>query len=283
MERSTAGSERPLLKVEGLRKRYPSFELDVASFSVGRGSITGFVGRNGAGKTTALKCIVGSARRDAGSVEAFGRPLDGNEAAIKQITGIVLGGALYYETKRLSAIAAAARRFYELWDERAYEDLMRRFSLDGSKRVRELSQGMRVKFALAMALSHGAKLLVLDEPTSGLDPLSRDELLDLFLDLVSDGERGILFSTHITSDLDKCADSIVHIRGGRIEAACPLGEYRARYRIAAADEARRAGAEMLGVRRTSRGDTALVPAGAGIGREASLEKIMTHLDREETR
>ncbi len=283
MERRPPGADQPLLRVEGLCKRYPSFALDSVSFSVERGSITGFIGRNGAGKTTALRCIVGSARRDAGSVEAFGLPLDGNEAAIKRITGIVLGGALYYETKRLSVIAAVARRFYELWDEGAYRGLMRRFALDESKRVRELSQGMRVKFALALALSHGAKLLVLDEPTSGLDPLSRDELLDLFLDLVSSGERGILFSTHITSDLDKCADSIVHIKGGRVEAACPLGEYRARYRLAPAGEARRAGAEILGVRRTAQGSTALVAAASGVGRPAGLEEIMTHLDREEAR
>lgn len=283
MKRRSAGTDRPLLKVEGLCKKYPSFELDDVSFSVERGSITGFVGRNGAGKTTALKCIIGSNRRDAGSIEIFGRPLDGNEAAIRQITGIVLGGALYYETKRLDAIADVARRFYEAWDDDAYQSLMRRFSLDGAKRVRELSQGMRVKFSLALALSHGARLLVLDEPTSGLDPLSRDELLDLFLDLASEGCRGILFSTHITSDLDKCANSIVHIKDGRIEAACPLDEYRTRYRIASADEARKAGARVLGVRRTSRGDTALVPANAGIGRETDLEEIMTHIDREETK
>ena len=270
----------PLLRVSGLSKRYPSFELSNVSFSVKRGTITGFVGRNGAGKTTTLKCIIGSSHRDAGEIKLFGHPLDSNESAIKQITGIVLGGALYYETKRLSAIADVCRRFYEMWDDDVYRSLVERFSLDERKRVRELSQGMRVKFAIALALSHNARLLILDEPTSGLDPFSRDDLLDLFLDLAADRQCGILFSTHITSDLDKCADEIVHIKNGMIEAACPLDEYRARFRIAPSSIAKRAGIEPLGERRTSRGSTSLVSAQCGLGREATLEEIMTHIDRE---
>lgn len=277
------GGGAPLLRVAGLRKRYPSFELRDVSLEVPAGRIVGFVGRNGAGKTTTLKCLTGVARADGGRVEAFGRPAAEDWAAMRRLTGIVLGGALYYETKTLAAIAGVTSRLFETWDARAFDALARRFSLDTGKRVRELSQGMRVKFALALALSHGARLLVLDEPTSGLDPLSRDELLDLLLDLVAGGERGVLFSTHITSDLDKCATDIVHIRGGRIEAACPLAEYRARFRLAGAEEARSAGARVLGTRRTASGETALVPAAAGIGEAADLEQIMTHLDREDGR
>lgn len=277
------GGVSPLLRVAGLRKRYPSFELRDVSLEVPAGRIVGFVGRNGAGKTTTLRCVTGAARADGGRVEAFGRPAAEDWAAMRRLTGIVLGGALYYETKTLAAIAGVTSRLFETWDARAFDALARRFSLDTGKRVRELSQGMRVKFALALALSHGARLLVLDEPTSGLDPLSRDELLDLFLDLVAGGERGVLFSTHITSDLDKCATDIVHIRGGRIEAACPLAEYRARFRVADAEEARRAGARVLGTRRTASGETALVPSAAGIGEAADLEQIMTHLDREDER
>ena len=277
------GGGAPLLRVAGLRKRYPSFELRDVSLEVPAGRIVGFVGRNGAGKTTTLKCVTGVARADGGRVEAFGRPAAEDWAAMRRLTGIVLGGALYYETKTLAAIAGVTSRLFETWDARAFDALARRFSLDTGKRVHELSQGMRVKFALALALSHGARLLVLDEPTSGLDPLSRDELLDLLLDLVAGGERGVLFSTHITSDLDKCATDIVHIRGGRIEAACPLAEYRARFRLAGAEEARSAGARVLGTRRTASGETALVPAAAGIGEAADLEQIMTHLDREDGR
>lgn len=280
---SSIKSTHSLLAVKGLCKQYSTFKLDNISFSLEHGSISGFIGRNGAGKTTALRCIVGSAIRDAGSVQIFGHSLDSNEASIKQIIGIVFGGALYYETKQLSSIVSVARRFYTMWDDKTYRSLIQRFSLDESKRVQELSQGMRVKFALAIALSHDAKLLILDEPTSGLDPLSRDELLDLFLDLASDGKRGILFSTHITSDLEKCADSIVHIRTGKIEAACSLSEYKNRYRLTSAEEARRSNAQILGTRRNLKGHTALVKADTGIGRKANLEEIMTHIDREETK
>lgn len=277
------GGGTPLLRVAGLRKRYPSFELRDVSLGVPAGRIVGFVGRNGAGKTTTLRCVTGAALPDGGSVEVLGRSAEGDWARARGLMGIVLGGALYYETKTLAAIAGVSSRIFDSWDARTFDALARRFSLDTGKRVRELSQGMRVKFALALALSHGARLLVLDEPTSGLDPLSRDELLDLLLDLVSEGGRGVLFSTHITSDLDKCADDIVHIRRGRVEASCPLAEYRARYRLVGAEEARRAGAEVLGTRRTAAGETALVPSAAGIGRTADLEEIMTHLDREDER
>lgn len=279
----TGGGGAPLLRVAGLRKRYPSFELRDVSLEVPAGRIVGFVGRNGAGKTTTLRCVAGAARADAGTVEVLGRSAEGDWARARGLMGIVLGGALYYETKTLAAISGVSSRIFDSWDARTFDALARRFSLDTGKRVRELSQGMRVKFALALALSHGARLLVLDEPTSGLDPLSRDELLDLLLDLVASGERGVLFSTHITSDLDKCADDIVHIRRGRVEAACPLAEYRTRYRVAPAEEARSAGARVLGTRRTASGETALVPATAGIGEAADLEQIMTHLDREDGR
>lgn len=277
------GGGAPLLRVAGLRKRYPSFELRDVSLEVPAGRIVGFVGRNGAGKTTTLRCVTGAVRADGGSVEVLGRSAKSDWARARGLMGIVLGGALYYETKTLAAIAGVTSKMFDSWDARAFDALARRFSLDTGKRVRELSQGMCVKFALALALSHGARLLVLDEPTSGLDPLSRDELLDLFLDLVADGERGVLFSTHITSDLDKCATDIVHIRGGRVEAACPLAEYRARFRLVGAEEARRAGARVLGTRRTASGETALVPAAAGIGEAADLGEIMTHLDREDER
>ncbi|WP_368018354.1 ATP-binding cassette domain-containing protein [Olsenella sp. AGMB03486] len=159
------------------------------SLEVPAGRIVGFVGRNGARKTTTLRCVAGAARADGGRVAAFGRDAAEDWAAMRRLTGIVLGGALYYETKTLAAIAGVTSRIFDSWDVRAFDALARRFSLDTGKRVRELSQGKHVKFALALALSHGARLIVLDEPTSGLDPLSRDELLGLFLDLVADEER----------------------------------------------------------------------------------------------
>lgn len=186
-----------LLSVRDLCKTYPGFTLDHVSFSLESGYIMGFIGRNGAGKTTTLKSMLGLVHPDGGTVEMFGMDLRENESACRQQIGVVLGDARYYGSKRLRDVAETTARFYEHWDDAAYREYMKRFSLDETKRVRELSTGMWVKFTLALALSHGARLLLLDEPTSGLDPVSRDELLDIFRDTVANGERSILFSTHI--------------------------------------------------------------------------------------
>lgn len=267
----------PLLSVHNLTKRYPSFSLEDVSFQVEAGTISGFVGRNGAGKTTTLKCIMGAVHPTSGEISYFGLPFLGHEADAKKGSGFVLGAADYYETKHLRTIAKVASRFYPQWEEGAYEGYLHEFCLDPDKRIKELSQGMRVKFALALALSHGARLLILDEPTSGLDPLSRDELLDVFLDLADRG-CGILFSTHITSDLDKCANDIIYIEGGRIIASESLSSFRSRFRIVDAEEARKRKVRIEGERRGSSGTTALVSSDAQIGRAATLDEIMTHLD-----
>ena len=182
-----------LLSVRDLCKTYPGFTLDHVSFSLESGYIMGFIGRNGAGKTTTLKSMLGLVHPDGGTVEMFGMDLRENESACRQQIGVVLGDARYYGSKRLRDVAETTARFYEHWDDAAYREYMKRFSLDETKRVRELSTGMWVKFTLALALSHGARLLLLDEPTSGLDPVSRDELLDIFRDTVANGERSILF------------------------------------------------------------------------------------------
>lgn len=204
-----------MLAVRELSKSYPGFTLDRVTFSVEKGYIMGFIGRNGAGKTTTLKAMLGLVHPDGGVVEVFGQPLMGNELRCRQRIGVVLGECPY-PGKSLREIADVTKRFYESWDESLFQQYLRRFDLDPQKRVRELSAGMKVKFSLALALSHGAELLILDEPTSGLDPVSRDELIGIFLDLVAEGERSILFSTHIITDLEKCADYITYIRDGRI-------------------------------------------------------------------
>ncbi len=276
------GGAAPLLFVYGLSKRYPGFELWDVSFSVEPGRIVGFIGRNGAGKSTTLKCLEGAVHPDGGQIEYFGRPFSGNEAWAKSQTGFELGGADFYRTKRLGPIAKATRRFYGNWDEGAYGRYCRRFDLDQGKRVADLSQGMRVKFSLALALSHNSRLLLLDEPTSGLDPASREEVLDILLALARERETGVLFSTHITSDLDKCADDILYLRDGRLAGEGPLARFRARFAVAPAAQARTAHVDMLGVRHRADGDTALVPASAGIGCPATLEDIMTHTAKEDT-
>lgn len=205
-----------MLVVQNLSKRYPGFLLDNVSFHLKPGRIMGLIGRNGAGKTTTLKSILNLVKPDNGTVTMFGRDFYANEESCKQQIGVVLGGIDFYSHKKLTHITAVTKRFYQEWDEDAYQKYLKMFSFDPEKRVKELSAGMQVKFMVALALSHNAKLLIFDEPTSGLDPVSRDDLLNLFRQLVKDGSRSILYSTHITSDLEKCADDITYIKDGKL-------------------------------------------------------------------
>ncbi|MDL2235212.1 ABC transporter ATP-binding protein, partial [Christensenellaceae bacterium OttesenSCG-928-L17] len=187
------------------------------------------IGKNGAGKTTTLKAMLNLVRPDSGTITMFGQEFIKNEEACKQELGVVLGEVDFYKQKKIADITAVTKRFYANWDERAYQTYLSAFELDSQKRVKELSSGMKVKYMIALALSHNAKLLILDEPTSGLDPVSRDDLLTLFQSLVKDGERSILFSTHITSDLEKCADDITYIKGGKLLKSAEKKEFIAAF------------------------------------------------------
>lgn len=220
----------PILTVENLIKTYPAFRLGPVSFEVKAGSIMGFIGRNGAGKTTTLKSILNIVHPDSGSIRYFGHELPGNERVVKQRIGFAGGAVDYYPRKKISDIIAVTRNFYDNWDDVAYRKYMDIFSIDPQKTPRELSEGMKVKLNLVIALSHKAELLILDEPTSGLDPISREELLEIFTVLK---ERGvaILFSTHITSDLDKCADHITYIRKGGIVASDTMESFISCHKI----------------------------------------------------
>ena len=213
------------LEVRNLCKVYPAFTLQDVSFAVPAGSVTGLVGRNGAGKSTTLKSLLGLVHPDGGEVHFCGMDTAENEKAFKEEIGVVLGGIDFYPKKKLKTITAVTKKFYVNWDEEAYRRYMALFALDEQKRVDQLSNGMRVKYLIALALSHGARLLILDEPTSGLDPVSRDELVQLFKALVADGQRSVLFSTHITSDLEKCADAIVYIKEGKVYQAASMQEF----------------------------------------------------------
>lgn len=214
-----------MLFVQGLSKSYPKFTLQDVSFNLRPGRIMGLIGKNGAGKTTTLKCILNLVRPDAGKVDMFGQDFFENEESCKQNIGVVLGGIDFYKHKKLYQITEVTKRFYRAWDEAAYQRYLETFSLAADKRVNELSSGMKVKFMIALALSHDAKLLIFDEPTSGLDPVSRDDLLGLFRQLVKSGERSILYSTHITSDLEKCADDITYIKDGKLLKSAEKPEF----------------------------------------------------------
>lgn len=209
-----------IVEVRGLCKAYPAFCLNDVSFSLEEGRIAGFIGRNGAGKTTTIKSMLNLVHADGGTISYFGLSLAEHEREIKQRVGYSTGTVSWYPRKTIREIADVTKAFYPNWDEAAYRRYLGLFSLDESKRPIELSEGMKVKFNLLLALSHRAEVLVLDEPTSGLDPFSRDELLEVLATLRGHGVT-VLFSTHITSDLERCADDIVYISGGRIRAACP--------------------------------------------------------------
>ena len=217
-----------IAEIRGLCKDYPAFQLKDVSFSIEKGRITGFIGRNGAGKTTTIKSILNLVHPDSGEILLFGKTLRGHEMEAKQRIGYSTGTVNWYPRKKLGEIVNVVKRFYGTWDESAYRKYLAAFGLEESKTPREMSEGMKVKCNLLLALSHRAEVLILDEPTSGLDPFSRDELLEIFLKLRDDGVA-VFFSTHIISDIEKCADDIVYISGGRIVAAMPKDGFAQRY------------------------------------------------------
>jgi ABC-2 type transport system ATP-binding protein len=208
-----------IVELANVCKTYSAFRLNDVSFSLEGGRITGFIGRNGAGKTTTIKSMLNLVHADSGSISYFGMPLLENEMEVKQRIGYSTGTVSWYPRKTIREIVDVTKLFYRSWDEEAYRKYLALFGLDEDKKPIELSEGMKVKFNLLLALSHRAEVLILDEPTSGLDPFSRDELLELFKTLKDHGAT-ILFSTHITSDLERCADNIIYISRGEIQAAC---------------------------------------------------------------
>ena len=205
-----------VLTLENVCKKYPSFSLKDVSFSVKPGEIMGFIGRNGAGKTTTLKSIMNLVHYEKGKITAFDMDMKENELANKQRIGFALSELNYYPNRTIRQLMNVTKRFYKSFDENKFNEICKLFNLNIDKKLEELSSGMKVKYSVAVALSHHAELLILDEPTSGLDPVSRDEVLDIFREIVKSGERAILFSTHITSDLDKCASNITYIHDGEI-------------------------------------------------------------------
>ena len=217
-----------IASVQNLIKEYPGFRLNEVSFELKKGRITGFIGRNGSGKTTTIKSMLNLVHPDSGEISYFGKPLIGNEADIKSRIGYSTGTVNWYPRKRIREIADIAKRFYDTWDDDAYREYLELFRLDEKKTPLQLSEGMKVKCNLLIALSHKAEMLILDEPTSGLDPFSRDELLELF-DALKKSGVAVFFSTHIISDIEKCADDIVYISEGNIMAAMPKSDFVQRF------------------------------------------------------
>ncbi len=206
----------PILKVENLSKKYDGFALKNISFNLPKGSIMGLVGENGAGKTTTIKLILNLVKKDGGNINIFNLDNIEDEQKIKENIGVVFDNSYFHDNLMPKDISKIMNNIYSNWEDDIFLDYLRIFKLPKDKEVKEFSKGMKMKLSIAVALSHNPQLLILDEPTSGLDPIVRSEILDIFLDYIQDEEKSILFSTHITSDLDKIADYITFIHDGEI-------------------------------------------------------------------
>ena len=207
-----------ILEVQGLNKQYPKsdFSLNNVSFSIPCGSIMGFVGENGAGKTTTIGCILNTLIKDRGSVKIFGKEMTDDATDLRDNIGVVYDTCPLPDKLTPAKIAGAMRHIYTNWDDALFKEYLTKFKLPEKKKIKTFSRGMTMKLSVAVALSHRPKLLILDEATSGLDPIVRDDILDVFLDFVQDENNSILFSSHITSDLEKVADFITFIHYGNI-------------------------------------------------------------------
>ena len=200
--------------VRDLTKRFPDFTLDRVSFQVPKGRIVGFIGENGAGKSTTINLILNELKRDGGTVELLGR--DPADPAARTEVGVVFDACNFPEVFTPRDVERVLSGVYPAWDGEAYRGYLKRFGLPEKKRVKALSKGMKMKLAISAALAHKPKLLILDEATAGLDPVIRDEILDLLLDFIQDEEHSVFFSSHITSDIQKIADYVVLIHQGQI-------------------------------------------------------------------
>ncbi len=280
----------PALEIVGLRKKYKSFMLNNISFSLPRGYIMGLIGANGAGKTTIIKLIMNLIRRDGGEVRICGIDNLAGEVEAKQHIGFVYDVPPFIQDIKLRTIAAGVAPFYRGWNQSTFETLAREFDLPLNKTVKKLSHGMQTKFSLALALSHGAELILMDEPTTGLDPVFRRDLLGRLSGLIQDQGKSILFSTHITTDLERIADYITLIREGELIFSATRDDILDNYALV------KGGAELLdeslrplfaGLRKSAYGVTALtadrrqamrVLGSRGAIENAALEDIMLFLN-----
>ena len=204
------------IEVRNLTKEYENFKLENASFNVGKGTIMGFIGENGAGKSTTIKAILNLIKKDNGLITVLGKEINRNEKGIKNELGIVLNDGNFNEKLNVKAINKIMKNIYKRWDDDVFYKYIEKFNIDTSKKIEEFSKGMKMKLSIAIALSHKAKILILDEATSGLDPVARDEVLDILMEFIQNEENSILMSSHITSDLEKIADYITFIHNGEI-------------------------------------------------------------------
>ncbi|MEW2622998.1 ABC transporter ATP-binding protein [Streptomyces sp. NPDC048106] len=268
------------------------FALRDVSFELPTGYVMGLIGANGAGKTTTIRCLLGMRGFETGEIELLGHRVPG-PVALRQDIGVVLDHTYLVGDWRLAEVERTLRPFYDRWDGARYGQLLAEFGLDPRAKVKDLSRGMAMKLMIAVALSHRARLLVFDEPTSGLDPVARDELVGIIGDFLLDEGHSVLFSTHITSDLDRIGDYVTLIHGGRVVRTGPKDEILDAYRVVRGgpdDLNDLVGVELIGVRRTPTGTEALVHAeeadllgGRVLVEAPTLEEIAIHIGSRPTK
>ena len=227
-----------VLEVRDLRKKYARFELQDVSFTIPEGCIAGFVGNNGAGKTTTIRAILNLIHKDGGQVNILGMDMNEKrerEQEIKNRIGVVTDNGGFYGMFTLKETAALFASLYKSWDDSVYKDWIRKFNLNEKQKIQELSRGMKVKFSLALAMSHHAEFLVMDEPSSGLDLITRAQILESLREYMEREGRGVFFSTHIATDIEKVADIVILIDKGRIVFQKEKDILMEEYRIAKGD------------------------------------------------
>ena len=243
-----------LLEIRGLCKHYPSFSLENVGFSLPAGSIMGFIGENGAGKTTTLKLILNEVRRDAGKIRIFGKDNIRDELEVKKQIGVVFDESYFYEELTAADVGKILKRVFQTWDQPLYEKYQKDFELPKKKKIKEYSKGMKMKLSIASAIAHHPRLLILDEATSGLDPVVRSDILDLFLDFIQNEECGVLFSSHITTDLERVADYVTFLHKGRVVFSKPKDELIDRCGIVKCGASQFSGLDKSGFLRWRRGE-----------------------------
>lgn len=280
-----------ILEVTNLTKKYKDFTLDNVSFKLEKGFIMGFIGPNGAGKSTTIKLIMNLIKKNSGEIKIFGLDNIKNEKEVKQRIGFVYDENYFYEELNLIEMKNIIAPFYKNWENKVFDKYMKDFDLPVKKKIKELSKGMKMKYSLAIALSHRSELIIMDEPTSGLDPVFRSEMLDILCSIIQDENKGIFFSTHITTDLEKVADYITFLNKGNIVFSDTKDNILENYSIVKGDKAlldSDTKKEFVGIRENSFGFEALTNSNKKIRtlfkndaliEKATLEDIMIYTAR----
>ena len=269
------------LKLENVTKEYKDFKLEHVNINLPKGAIMGFIGENGAGKSTTIKLIMDLISRDEGTITIFGKDNRDDMKSIKEKIGVVMDESAFPENLNAVEINSIMKRIYKTWGENKFYELLGKFSISRNKPVKEYSRGMKMKLSIAAALSHNSELLIMDEATSGLDPIVREEILDIFMDFIQDENHSIFLSSHIISDLEKICDYITFIHGGKIIFSETKDDLLDNYGIlkCSEEEFKKIDSQIVkGIRRNKFGIEALILKneikGSYVVDKASIEDIM---------